>query len=494
MRPLVDRTEPVPADVSASLQLAPLPWELRAFPAPALTTDAFWKLPPEDRAARVERLRSLSPLLFNEPNRSGPAIYEALQPPLYYWLAAIPYAIVRDQPLVESVLVLRCFSVFIASTLVPLVFFAARMSMTQGKAIGVAALVALLPELYFDLARVGNECLSVVLFTVLLILCSISRGRVLPLRLAVGIGVTLGLGLLTKAYFLTAVPAVLMLSKPWKSREHTSSATVLFGIAGILSGWWYILNRINTGTWSGLNEAVMLQRINWIGLIRGATRVDWRSAIDSVVLSHIWFGGWSSLQVRGWIYHFFMGIALVGITGIVAGQRSSRLRQVNRLKPQIAFYLWFWIGQLYNVLLLFLSKGASTSMGWYLYAVVAAEVILLVHGLCFLVPKRMVRWVVPSLAACFGALDLYTVNFVGIPYYTGLIAHRQNGPVASFHLSQLDAIGWRVLLDRLCATKPVWLNPTFIGVLWICYLAATITLVGISVSAARARASVSVKT
>ncbi|MDQ2900187.1 MAG: hypothetical protein M3Y07_10340, partial [Acidobacteriota bacterium] len=483
-RPLVDRTEPVPADVSASLQLAPLPWELRALAAPALTSDAFWKLSPEARAARVERLRGVGPLLSGAPNRTGPTIYEALQPPLYYWLAAIPYAVVRNRPLVESVFVLRCFSVIIASTLVPLVFFAARMSMTPGRAIGVAALVALLPELYFDVARVGNECVGIVLFTVLLILCSISRGRALPLRLAGGVGVTLGLGLLTKVYFLTAIPAVLMLAKPWKSRERIRGTTVLFLIAGALSGWWFALNRIHTGTWSGLNEAVMVQRINWIGFIRGAARVDWHNAIDSLVLSHIWFGGWSSLQVRGWIYHFFMGIALAGVAGIVAGQRNPRLRRLNRLKPPMAFYLWFWSGQLYNVVLLFLSKGASTSMGWYFYAVVAAEIILLVQGLCFLAPKRMVRWVVPLLAVCFGALDLYTVNFVGIPYYTGMIAHRQNGPVASFHISQLDAIGWRVLLDRLCATKPVWLSPTVIGVLWICYLAATLTLVGISVSTA----------
>ena len=95
----------------------------------------------------------------------------------------------------------------------------------------------------------------------------------------------------------------------------------------------------------------------------------------------------------------------------------------------------FGVGQLYNVLLLFLSKGASTSMGWYMYCVVAAEISLLVVGLHSLVPMRGRFWVLSVLILCLVALDLYTVHFVSIPYYTGLIAHRPNGSVAAFHLA-----------------------------------------------------------
>jgi len=37
-RPLVNRKQPVPPDVAASLQLSPLPWELRSFSPPAVGT------------------------------------------------------------------------------------------------------------------------------------------------------------------------------------------------------------------------------------------------------------------------------------------------------------------------------------------------------------------------------------------------------------------------------------------------------------------------
>ena len=62
-RLLVPRDQPVPKDVQASLLLAPVPWELRAFPWPAVTQDAFWDLTPEERAQRVATFRSIPPNL-----------------------------------------------------------------------------------------------------------------------------------------------------------------------------------------------------------------------------------------------------------------------------------------------------------------------------------------------------------------------------------------------------------------------------------------------
>jgi len=479
-RPLVDRNQPVPPDVAASLQLTPLPWELRSFPPPAVTVDAFWKLSTNEKSLRIERLRKLRAGMNVDRGDSNITIYEALQAPLYYWMAAIAYAIAGNRTLLESVFALRIFSILIASFLIPLVFLAARQSMPPHIATAVAAIVALLPELLFDIARVGNECLGVMLFTLLLLLCSLSREGKQPIRRAGMIGISLGMGLLTKAYFITAVPAVLVLAQPLKSRLHARRAAVIVGTAALVSGWWYLNNKLTTGSWSGLNEALMIQGATIADLVRGAARVDWHNAVDSILLSHIWFGGWSSLQVRGWIYHFFMAVAAAGAMGIaLIAFRAGSARRVEVAAP-LTFYLWFWLGQLYNVLLLFLSKGASTSMGWYLYAVVAAELILLVHGLCYIAPKQFARWLPPLLASAFAALDLYTVHFVAAPYYIGLTSHRPNGTITNFHTSQLSQIGWHQILERLCATKPLWFMPGIFATLWALYLVATLVLVAAS--------------
>ncbi len=474
---LVDRTQTVPADVALSLTVAPLPWELRKSAGSARTLEAFWKLPPPERAAQLEQLRSLTPQSALAQKGGEALIYGALQPPLYYWLAALPYAVIRERPLLESVLVLRGFSVVIASLLVPLVFFAARRAFESGAAIGIAAVVALLPELYFDIARVGNECLGVVLFTALFVLCS-GRDRLdLPWRQVIAIGLVLGLGLLTKAYFLTALPPLLMCTAPWNSGRQARRVAVSFAIAFALSGWWFVLNKVRTGTWTGLNEAVMVKGLTPLDTLHGIAHVDWRTAIDSIVLSHIWFGGWSSLQARSWVYHIYMGFALAGIAGVILG--IKRLRAVAI--PAVYFYLWFWAGQLYNVLLLFLSKGASTSMGWYLYAVVGAEVILLTQGWSLWVGAKFTKWVAPALAFMAGLLDLYTLHVVALPYYAGLIVHRDDGSLANLKLVDLRALGWRDAVERLCATKPEWLSSFSVTAVWAAFLLATLGLMVIPI-------------
>src|SRR5580698_5348334 len=56
---LVSRGAPLPRDVEASLQLAPVPWELRSFAPPAVTRDDYWNLPFEERERREQALRSM---------------------------------------------------------------------------------------------------------------------------------------------------------------------------------------------------------------------------------------------------------------------------------------------------------------------------------------------------------------------------------------------------------------------------------------------------
>ena len=55
----------------------------------------------------------------------------------------------------------------------------------------------------------------------------------------------------------------------------------------------------------------------------------------------------------------------------------------------VSIYGFFWLGQLYNVLLLYLTKGLAGSMGWYMHAVMGSEVVL-----CAVSFGRFRAWVV----------------------------------------------------------------------------------------------------
>jgi 4-amino-4-deoxy-L-arabinose transferase-like glycosyltransferase len=482
----VDRSEPVSREVSSSLQLAPVPWELRNRPNPSVTEDAYWKLPREERAERQRRLNAIPQSWSDQKEQAGPPIYEALQPPLYYWLLSIPYRALKHTSLLNRVFLLRYFSLFITSSSIPLVFLIARRVVGGSAfALGISALLAVTPELMVDVCRVGNECLGIVLYSWLTLLCLDLASDVTSRSTGLWIGIALGLGLITKVYFLTAVPALAILYfwRFWRTKKKFAilyQAVVTFGCALLIAGWWYGHNRITTGTWSGLSESVKLLHFTPQQYLAGIWQAPWGHAIDSILVSHIWHGGWSSLGLRSWMYHLFFGVAAMASLGIASVIWRSKPVPRSCLYPLMSLYGWFWAGQLYNVLLLFLSKGVATSMGWYMYCVVAAEAILLVVGLQALASIQRLAWVLPALIVCVAAVDLYSIHFVSIPYYVGLIGHQQSGSVAAFHVDQLHQIGLSEVFRRLSVNKAFWLTPFALAMAWSCYVAALAVLIGVS--------------
>lgn len=479
---LVDREERVSREVQSSLGLAPVPWEMREWPKPALTQDEYWLLAAGERAVREAEFRAMPRKWSQEAAVSGERIYEALQPPLYYWLMSLTYMLVEDAPLAERVWVLRVGSVLIASLTVPLIFLlVCRVVGSEAAAVGAAAVLALLPGLMVNVSRVGNECLGIVLFSALTLLF-LDLAREGGLRRAAAAGIVLGLGLLTKAYFLTAIPAVGAIlvwrfARDWDWRGAGRDFAAALGVCVAIAGWWYAHNRVTTGTWTGLNEAVMLRQSTWGHFVDGVVRVRWERAVDAILMSHVWYGGWSSLVVRSWMYHFFFVAGAIAAAGVAVEWWRSAMDRRTGLFVLLAVYGCFWIGQLYNVLLLFLSKGVSTSMGWYMYCVVAAELALMAIGWRALVPARARGALMAGFVFCVAALDVYTVHFVSIPYYTGLVAHRPNGFVASFHVSQLQEVGLGEVLRRLAEYKASWLGPAGMGMVWVVYIVATSILI-----------------
>jgi len=483
---LAARQAPVPRDVEASFQLAAVPWEMRSLPAPSLTQDGYWGLGPQERARRARALRALAAAWGGEGGTGRFTAYEALQPPLYYWMMAPALWVCRSlgAGLVAQVLALRFLGALAASLVVPLVFLVGRQVWGGGRAaVGCAAIAAVMPGLALDVARVGNDCLAVVLFTLLtwLALRMVEEG--LSRRLAVWTGLALGLGLLAKAYFLTAIPAVLAVVGYgwWRARGARAAAAgravLLFAISLLLAGWWYLRNLLDTGTLAGLSESVTLRGVAPGEMLRRAAGIDWVKAIDAIFFSHLYFGGWSSLTVRSWMYHVFYGAILAAAVGLA---RALRLPAIRTL---LLIYLSFWLGQLYNVALLYMSKGLAASMGWYMYAVVGAEVTLAVAGLRKLLPAPAGGWVAAAGAGMFALLDLYTVHAVAIPYYTGMIRHQANGRLGALHWAGFQAVGIAGAVERLTAFVPA---PLWIG-LWLLYLPATVGAVACAIYCARDR-------
>jgi hypothetical protein len=205
-------------------------------------------------------------------------------------------------------------------------------------------------------------------------------------------------------------------------------------------------------------------------ILRQATGLNWARAIDAILFSHLYFGGWSSLTARSWMYHVFYAAILAAAVGL------ARLLRRPAILTLLLIYLAFWAGQLYNATLLYMTKGVAVSMGWYMYAVVGAQAALCVTGLRKLFPPIAARWVAMGGAALFAMLDLYTVHCLAIPYYTGMIRHRVNGSLGALHWAGFQFVGAVGAFERLTAFKSPLVPAPLLAALWLAYLLGTAAL------------------
>jgi len=480
--------ERVSAEISRSLELAPLPWSLRDWQTPSTTSmthDTFWLLSADERDQRVTALKAI-PRDFHG-QREKQYIEESKQPPLYYVLAAGIYRGLGDTDLTTRVFVLRLFGVLLASLVVPLTFMVAKEVLGRAEqALGVAALVAAMPGLFIDVSRICNDVLAIALFSILIyvLLKAESWGRYgWPL-----ITLLLTAGLLTKAYFVAAVPAVAVAGamsiwktpRPRRLRRAGFIASCL-ALGLVLCGWWYLKSLSAGGPiWA---DAAPSTSMSGVALLSRAMEMPWQNAINVAWGSHIWIGGWSFLGVRSWMYQVFYWIFLVGLVG-------SHVRMVLQ-KSQSLMLLWlvfigFWMSMLYHAFVNFINVGNPVTTGWYLYAVVTCEMTIVASGLYYLIPQRW-SGAVSSLTALFVMLEAYATHFVLIPYYTGLIRHNARGTLGTFQLNQASSLGWSELLRRASINKPDFLVPSVLIVLWLVFLAASLYLLFVGFNCARNR-------
>jgi hypothetical protein len=233
------------------------------------------------------------------------------------------------------------------------------------------------------------------------------------------VGTLLGLGLLTKAYFLTTALAVIawFAFEAWRRRSRAAARRLLLVVfaAAAIAGWWYWATWRATGSLSGEMHDVAFHRLGFGECLRAAWRVNWMRVLDASFCSHIWAGTWSYLSVRSWMYHAFALLAVAGAAGTVwvavrdgeAGGRESGSGSHDDFHP----------------------RGVRAGRAY----------VFLLLSLAFL------------------ALDVFAMHIYLLPYYAGFIAHTQGNRLPALELRQLASGGW-TLCERLAVNKPAWLS------------------------------------
>jgi hypothetical protein len=413
-------TDSVSREIDESMRLAPLPWELNWIGPPYLTHTDWWALPANERDARVRQLAELPPALAHQPavpiNGKPFVFYEAQQPPLFYWLASPLVRAAGDWPIHGRVLLVRLFSVLLASLAIPFTFLAARGALGSG-AIYVAALLAVAPGLVIDAAHVANDGLALGLAALFLWLMSREQTT------WVAAGTVLGTAILAKASLVALAPVLIVL---WFRRPKQMGLALALGFA--VGGWWYVRNVLIGMPLTGWQESVPLSRVA-VSAIALFHHGGWINEAHTIAKSFTWFGAWSFITLRTWMYLVLEGCAFVGM---LMGFRRRGLR------TPITFMITFTIAIIGGAAAYYAVHNVAGIPGWYLWPAGGAMAILIVAGL---------RSYSILFAALLALTDLYGATARMMPYYAGLAA-RDHGSVMQFSLAaaRLNLPMWLAIL------------------------------------------------
>jgi hypothetical protein len=185
---------------------------------------------------------------------SGTEVDQMTQhPPLYYALGAGVLRItgLADARWDQAMVALRVLDAVLFALVVPLVAGTARRITGSPSAGLVAAVFPLfVPQLGHVMGAVNNDVLVVLAGVAATYLSARVVTGDLRWRVAVALGLAIGLGLLTKVMAAFALPMVavaylLARGRPWPAR--LGRVVVVGAVAGVTGGWWWVRNVFTLG-------------------------------------------------------------------------------------------------------------------------------------------------------------------------------------------------------------------------------------------------------
>ncbi|MCD6289096.1 MAG: phospholipid carrier-dependent glycosyltransferase, partial [Anaerolineae bacterium] len=389
----------------------------------------------------IKHLADGDGLPIQRPGQNALWAQEGSQPPLYYAAAALltrwidtsdalgllwfnPHANIGDPtrpgnknrfvhlprerwPYHGTVLamhLIRLFSTLLGAGTVYLTFKLAQGLLPNRPVIasGAAALVAFTPQFDFIHAAVSNDAAITFLSTLSLWwLVQVLQGKDGKVDLA--LGVTLGLAALAKlsGLFLWPLTGVILAVRAATShrwRRLWRDGLLIFGIASLISAWWYVRNWRLYGDPTGLN--VMIQIVG--PRHPPPTLSQLSSEFEGLRISYWALFGWFSILVPRWLYRAMDAISLVAAGGLLWGiwrQGSTRIPRDVWLLTLLAG----WFALLLAGLVRWTSLTPGTQ-GRLLFPAISAGMILMAVGWCRWAPK-------PWRAYWMGALATFMFLF-----------------------------------------------------------------------------------
>lgn len=339
-----------------------------------------------------------------------------------------------------------------------------------GLAIAAAAITASNPMFCFITGSVNNDNLAMLtsaaaIWLLVRLVRHHSQQDALPRRVwwrdAAVLGITLGLGVLTKSQsmglLLVTALAVTYVARRQRSRWHLLvGGFVTGGLVILIAGWWFLRNAIlYDGDWAGIERFILILGYR----VPPATlRQLWGERQGFMMAYWGLFGG-VNLPLPGWIYAALNGALLVSVAGLVVGIGRrvvegilSRARARSRsglephdvqlllvfLWPAIAFALWaVW------------ARRTWSSQGRLVFSAISAWSTWMAVGLSQLMPRRWANVLPCAVGAFMLAVAAWSPFGVIAPAYRAPVLPAGVDPAPSHVLranmgGQLRLLGYDV--------------------------------------------------
>lgn len=382
--------------------------------------------------------------------------YEDHQPPLYYLLAT-PVYLIFDGALEP----LRFFSLLLGAGVVCLAYAVAREVASPRIALGTAALVAFLPQHVAMMAGVNNDSLAELLIGLALwMTLRWARGQdkgqsATPrskaegetddgARWLVGLGLVLGLGLVTKMSVLPIVfTAALALYWAWRRAERREWKklarwlALVFGPALLIAAPWWLRN---VSLYGGLDiygfanhDAVVFEQPRTTDWIADYGLRAWLERGVTFTFQSFWGQfGWMSVLLPTWLYRVLALCSLILLIGLVYWLREARSER-RFLGPRsgaegdtfyaLRFTILATLVGLGVIAYAYYNRTFVQHQGRYLFTAliplalgVALALDALLRSLRWPEPLRPLTFALPYLA--LAALDLYALWRIILPALT----------------------------------------------------------------------------
>ncbi len=304
-------------------------------------------------------------------------------PALYYALMAPVLRLVDGTPLVTQVFILRLLSYLLALSGIALGILAIgrRERLDSGEQgfpllLGFLIYPYLSPMFFPEFARVGSDSLCLFLVGVLAYLVSKWLANDGDVKSSLSIGVVLGIGLLTKAFFIPIAAAVFMyvLMPAFAARAlNQDPVRRIRAIAGILlpaviiGGGWYVYNYLAYGSFSGSNLGIWLaQRGGLLANLGGTfSLLVFVRGLAAAVVTYLW-GGTQSLAHLPYLTY----APLLAALGCILAAFCFRLRRIPLADP---LWLSMWLAAFFalgiggHAVSNMAVGGNGNTPGWYFH-------------------------------------------------------------------------------------------------------------------------------